>query len=300
VKRAAWIALACTVAAATVQAEPKRKTAPDKFTRAASEAFIAAVAADQKGDLRAALGLYTKAFAISPHPSTAYNMGDVQLRLSMVKDAVKSYETYLVLAPNAPDRADVERLVQKLLSTPSVLTVITTAASDPSSIAFKWTYVLIDGVIVKKPGVAPIEGEQPKLNFDVTPGEHVVEVISDVTYGRRDCVVKPAMRNDCYVTAPPRIDGTIVVSGDNRFNVWTTPPSKQDRSPDSVIGKRITLQPGKRRLLLRDRNFECPPILVDVPGGSDLAYVHVTTKESDDLQRCRAIDIKRLRLAFDP
>lgn len=295
---AAWITV-CALAA-TAHADPKRKTTPDKFTRAASEAFIAAVAADQKGDLRAALGLYTKAFAISPHPSTAYNMADVQLRLNQVKDAVKSYETYLALSPAAPDRADVERLLHKLRVGPAVLTVTTTMASDPNAVSFKWVYVLVDGVIVKKPGVAPIEAEQPKLNFDVTPGEHLIEVISDVTYGRRECVVKPAERNECLVTAPPRVDGTIVISGDNRLTVWRAPPSRQDRSPDSMLGKRFTLQAGKRKLLLRDRSFECTPLLVDVPGGSDLAYVNVSTKQSDDLQRCRALDIKRLRLKFDP
>ncbi|HVK85416.1 MAG TPA: tetratricopeptide repeat protein [Kofleriaceae bacterium] len=298
-KRAAWVVLACALASAA-HASPKRKTTPDKFTRAASEAFIAAVAADQKGDLRAALGLYTKAFAISPHPSTAYNMADVQLRLNQVKEAMKSYETYLALAPSAPDRADVERLLQKLVEGPAVLTVKTTMASDPSSVSFKWMYVLVDGVIVKKPGVAPIESEQPRLNFDVAPGEHLVEVISDVTYGRRACVVKPAERNECLMTAPPRIDGTIVISGDDRLVIWTSPPSRKDRSPDSVLGKRITLPPGKRKLLVRDRNYECAPILVDVPGGSDLGYLNVTTKESDDLRRCRALDIKRLRLKFDP
>jgi hypothetical protein len=302
VKRAAsLLALACTLAAGTAVANPKRKTAPDKFTRAASEAFVAAFEADQKGDLRAALGLYAKAFAISPHPSTAYNMGDIQVRLNMLTDAAKSYETYLALAPTAPDRADVEKLVERLLQGSTVLTVTTSSASDPNAVSFKWAYVLVDGVIVKKPGVAPSDTTDPKLNFDVLPGRRAVEVITDVSYGKRDCDVKPGERAQCLITAPPRTDGNIVISGDSQLQIWLVPPARPNgRRPDNQSGKRLTLPVGKRKLLLRDRNFECAPVAIEIPGGSDIAYLHVTTNESDDLQRCRTIDIKRLRLKFDP
>ncbi|MDX2093953.1 MAG: tetratricopeptide repeat protein [Kofleriaceae bacterium] len=300
-KRTALLGLAVTLASGTSLANPKRKTTPDKFTRAASESFIAAVEADQKGDLRSALGLYAKAFAISPHPSTAYNMADVQLRLNMLTDAAKSFETYLALAPTAPDRTDVERLIDKLLKGLTVLTVTTTSASDPNAISFKWAYVLIDGVIVKKPGGAPTDTAAPKLNFDVVPGRHTVEVITDVTYGKRECELKPGEQAECEVTAPPRTDGTIVISGDSQLSIWLVPPARNGgRRPDDQIGKRVTLPPGKRKLFLRDRNFECAPVAVDIPGGSDLAYLNVTTKEVDDLQRCRTIDIKRLRLKFEP
>lgn len=298
---ASLLALACTLATGTAVANPKRKTTPDKFTRAASEAFIAAVDADQKGELRSALGLYTKAFAISPHPSTAYNMADVQVRLNMLTDAAKSYETYLALAPTAPDRADVEKLIDRLLKGPTVLTITTSSASDPNAVAFKWAYVLIDGVIVKKPGVAPSDTAEPKLNFDVIPGRHLVEVITDVSYGKRDCEVKPGEREQCLITAPPRTDGTIVISGDSRLRIWLVPPARGNgRRPDDQMGKRLSLPVGKRKLLLRDRNFECAPIAVDIPGGSDLAYLRVSTKEPEDFQRCRTIDIQRLRLKFDP
>ncbi|MEJ7603142.1 MAG: hypothetical protein WKG01_34965, partial [Kofleriaceae bacterium] len=67
---------------AVAEARPQRKKASDKFAQAASEAFGAAVAADTKGDLREALGLYQTAVAISTASSTAYNLADVVRRLS--------------------------------------------------------------------------------------------------------------------------------------------------------------------------------------------------------------------------
>ena len=297
-KRAVLLAL-CALVASPAAAGPKRKGTPDKFTRAASVAFTAAVAADQRGDLRAALGQYTKAFEISPHPSTAYNLADVQVRLGLLREAEKSYETYLVLAPAAPDRASVERAIAQLLTGATVVTVTTVDASSPTAVSFKSSYVLIDGVIVKQPGVAPDDPAAPKLNFDVAPGRHFVEVVSDVTYGSQTCDVKPGARSTCMLTAPPRVDGTIVISGDQALSVWLTAPKPRERRPDDQIGHRVTLPTGKRRVLVRDRDYECPPVTVDIPGGNDLAYVNLTSSEPDELHRCRTITIKRLRLKFD-
>ena len=77
--RTALLLLAVLTGTAAAEEAAKRKTAPDKFTKAAGEAFVAATAADQKGDLPTALGLYQKAFAISPHPSTMFNIADVAI-----------------------------------------------------------------------------------------------------------------------------------------------------------------------------------------------------------------------------
>jgi tetratricopeptide (TPR) repeat protein len=291
--------LAITVATAAAQPAPpapKRKATPDKFTRAAGEAFTQALEADKKGDLAAALGLYTKAFEISPHPNSVFNMADVQLRLGKLTDALKSYETYLVLAPNASDRKDVEALIDKIAKTTGVLTLKTSAASDPKSMSFKEAYVLLDGVIVKKPGVAPIPGEQPSLNFDALPGKHIVDVITPVSFGTTRCEAKPGARTDCFVVAPPRTDGAVVASSpDPGLQLLVEP---EDR--DDLIGKRFVRPAGKGRLLLRDRNYECLPVALDVPTGGDVAYVYLRAGEYDRLQRCRTIDVKKQRLQFEP
>src|SRR5262249_40387492 len=114
-KTFALLVLAASVAHAGPDGKPKAAPATDKLAKAAGEAFAAAHAADGKGDLATALGLYSKAYEISPHPSTAYNIGDVARRLNKLGQAIKFYETYLALAPTAADRKDVEALIDKLM-----------------------------------------------------------------------------------------------------------------------------------------------------------------------------------------
>ncbi|CAN5901243.1 hypothetical protein BH11MYX2_BH11MYX2_39070 [soil metagenome] len=48
----------------TAAAGPKNKKPPDRFAKAASDAFVAAEAADASGDHKKAMGLYVKAFDI--------------------------------------------------------------------------------------------------------------------------------------------------------------------------------------------------------------------------------------------
>ncbi len=112
----------------------KRKGTPDKFAKAAGEAFLEAVTADKAGDLKTALGLYQKAYGISPHPSTIYNIADVQRRLNLIPLALKSYETYLAIAPTASDKKDVEATIARLQATPGMLWVSSTPPSDSRSI----------------------------------------------------------------------------------------------------------------------------------------------------------------------
>ncbi len=278
----------------------KRKASPDKFTKAAGEAFAAAVTADQANDLPTALGLYQKAYGISPHPSTIYNIADVQRRLANLPLAIKSYETYLLLAPNARDRADVEALLDQLWRTPGTLLVFTGPTSNPKSIDLSAAYVLVNGRIEKKPG--PLAKPKPKTSDDpvielfVPAGEHTIDVVTPLTYGRKQCRVQPGAITRCEVLAPPRIDGAAIISGERPFRAYRNADS---RTKD-VVGQRFELPAGRHKLGLRDRSYECPPIVLDVSGANTVAYVHVSTAEYDGLQRCRTLDTKHHRLQFDP
>ena len=151
--RALVLVLAFTRIVAAEPDDAVRKGTPDKFVKAAGEAFRAAVAADKAGALRDALGLYQKAFAISPHPSTIYNIADVQRRLNLLPQALKSYEIYLAIAPTAADKAQVEALIDKLNKTPGMLWISSPAPSNPQAIDLTDAYILIDGEIKKQPGV---------------------------------------------------------------------------------------------------------------------------------------------------
>ncbi|MBA3395335.1 MAG: hypothetical protein H0T89_21985 [Deltaproteobacteria bacterium] len=285
---------------ATTTGAAKRKATPDKFAKAAGEAFAAAVTADQANDLPTALGLYQKAYGISPHPSTVYNIADVQRRLANLPLAIKSYETYLLLSPNARDRADVEALLEQLRRTPGTLLVSTGPASNPKSIDLPAAYVLVSGRIEKKPGPLATPktktSDDPVIELFVAAGEHTIDVVTPLTYGRKQCNVQPGAVTRCEVFAPPRIDGAVIVSGDRRFRTYRN----ADRRTGDVVGERFELPAGRHKLALRDRSYECAPIVLDVGAVNTVAYVYVSSAEYHGLQRCRTLDTKHHRLQFDP
>jgi hypothetical protein len=293
----AFLMLAVVLALGGV-AHAQPKTKPDKFTKAAGDAFTAAVDADSKGDLRTALGLYEKAYAISAHPSTIYNLADVQRRLSMLRAAIKSYETYLVMSPDAKDRADVEKVIDELSKTPGTLIVFTSEASDRDSLDLPAGYVLVDGAIKKKPGAVDTKKPRgrPEIHLLIPPGEHVVDFVTPLTYASRECNVDPGSERYCELKAEPRIDGNAVISARNRtFDVLT------ERRGKDLVQKRIELPSGKQRLLVKDRSYGCAPLALEVGGGANvISYAFIDTTEYDGFKRCRALDIKQHRLQFEP
>ncbi len=292
------LALLARIAAADSDA-PVRKASPDKFAKAAGEAFQAAVAADKDGDLPTALGLYQKAFAISPHPSTIYNIADLERRLGQLPQALKSYETYLLIAPTAADKQQVEALLDRLQKTPGMLWVTTAPASDPSSIDLTSAYIIVDGEIKKQPGVeihAGPYGYREGFGIDLRGGKHIVDVVTAVSFGSQDCKFGPGENTQCTVTAPPRTDGLVVFNSSEK-PIEVRMPGKARSNRREI---RFELPAGKQRLLLRDRSFECRTIPVEVPRGADVAYVYVATTEHDRLERCRAMTVTQHRLHFAP
>lgn len=295
---AALAGLGAIAAPAAADDPAKRKATPDKFVKAAGEAFVQAVEADKAGDLKTALGLYQKAYAISPHPSTIYNIADVQRRLLEYAAALKSYETYLALAPGAADRKDVEAVIDKINKTPGTLLVGTVEVSDPDAVDFKNAYVLVDGEVKIKPGTAPQPikewGGRIGFKIPVPGGKHVVDVVTAITHGHQTCNVAVGDEGYCMVKAKPRIDGRLVVNSSERsFSVRTEPKGK------SIVGQRVELPAGKHRLLVRDRSFECALVAVTIPAGGDVQLVFLSTPEYE-FERCRSIDVKQQRLTFAP
>jgi tetratricopeptide (TPR) repeat protein len=278
-------------------AESKTKRAPDKFMKAAGDAFAAASEADAKGDLHTALGLYEKAHAISPHPSTIYNIADVRRRLSQLRQAIKAYETYLVMSPEAKDRADVEVLLEQLAKTPGTLAIFTTQASDRDSVDLAAGIVLVDGEIKRKPGPVP-EGKpraRAEIQLQVPPGKHIVDLVTPITYATDDCEVEPGGTAFCELRAEPRIDGNTVISASDRMI-----DAKLSRKDKDLVYKRVELPAGKLRLVVKDRSFGCAPLALDVAsGGNTITYAFLKTTEFE-FKRCRTLDIKQHRLQFEP
>jgi len=301
--RIALLLLLALAGTASADKDAKRKAAPDRYIKAAGEAFAAATAADQKGDLPTALGLYQKAFAISPHPASVYNIADIQRRLGKMSDAVHSYETYLAISPDAADRKTVEAVIEKLNTEPASVFIITARLSDPKAIDLKTAYILLDGKIVVKPDTPMTQavdaGDNLGFELKLAPGKYVLDAVSPLTYGSSTCSVGPGERQICHVSAAPRIDGNVVISGnDSQLQILTTRPEGLRRPTEMY--KRIQRPPGRNKLFVRDREFECPHLVVDAPKGGDVLYTFVKQTESVSAKRCRPYEVIQHRLKFAP
>lgn len=101
---AAWCA---TVAAAT-------PAHADVANRAAQRYFEQGEALFKVGKFTAALREYQKAFDAEPLPELLYNIGQCYRNLGDYEHAILNFKTYLSLLPNAPDRAQVETLIENL------------------------------------------------------------------------------------------------------------------------------------------------------------------------------------------
>lgn len=280
-------------------AQPK-KPPPDKFAKAAGDSFKAALAADEANDLPTALGLYQKAFAISPHPSTAYNIADVFRRQGKLSDAIHYFEIFLALSSNAKENKAVEVLIEKLWATPAVLELESSPPSDPSSVDLASAYVLVNGQIVKRAGEPAgfdPRTNAPRVELQVPSGHDVaVDVITPLSFGSVRCRLPPGEKQRCHIRMDPRIDGALVVStNDVRRDLELQLGEKKE-----VAQGRVKVPAGRQTFELRDRNLECPtPVTVDVPKGNDVAYVFVEARATWVYQRCRVYRIKQHKLPFD-
>lgn len=86
----------------------------DVTTRAAQRYFEQGEQLFKLGRFSAALKEYQKAFDAEPLPELLYNIGQCYRNLGDYEHAVLNFRTYLNLLPNAPDKAEVETLIENL------------------------------------------------------------------------------------------------------------------------------------------------------------------------------------------
>jgi tetratricopeptide (TPR) repeat protein len=66
------------------------------------------------GDYQKALELFKRAYLLYEEPSILFNSAQCERQLKHPEEAVKLYKSYLRKVPDAPNRADVEKMIQRL------------------------------------------------------------------------------------------------------------------------------------------------------------------------------------------
>lgn len=162
--RRTLLALACTLAAPPLASAQTRPSLEEGAPPLAEQRYLTGREMYRQGNLEGAVEEFRTAFDLFPTSSKlAFNLGRVSERLGRTAEAANWYRTYLKLAPEAPDRAEIEALVASLerrLTAQQGTLVVTT---EPLGAA-----VFVDG--------ATTAAGQTPLTVRLAPGEHALRV----------------------------------------------------------------------------------------------------------------------------
>jgi tetratricopeptide (TPR) repeat protein len=267
------------VAAAVAQGNPmaaaaKRKLPTDKYTAEAIEPFVAAIMADKAGDFYNAERRYKDSIKALDHANTHYNLADVQRRMERWTDAIKSYKEYLRLAPDAPDRGEVERVIAAIEQRPSTSVI---DGEDPDGIVF------IDGKLI---GPSPVVISLPD-------GPHVIDRITPTKHAHRSFTARPSTKERHRMTASRETPGNVILSSN-----LTSLGSWRDNGNEYRLPGRMALPAGRHSTYLLSPKRACSPLVFDAPRPDELVFVYIeaTTGGSG----CTPIKVTQTKVRFPP
>lgn len=260
-------------------APPKRKPPTDAYPAEAIDPFVEAVLADKAGNLSQAQRRYQDANRASEQANTHYNIADVQRRMERWKQAIESYKKYLELAPDAPDRAEVERLIEQLVKRPGTAVI---DGEEPDAIVF------VDGKLM---GPSPVV-------LQVGDGRHTADRITKTTHAQRTFEVKPATTEHIRLTASREEPGNVILGGNVGFGgTW------RDRGHEYQLPGRMALPPGRHSTYLVSPDRACSPLVFDAPKPDELVFVYVHAQAQADTRArsgCLPIQIIQTKVRFLP
>lgn len=274
--------LALCLLASTATASPiggataVRKLPPGDLSQENTDDFVHGLAYDKQGQLTNAEHAYERViYRVKTAAAAYYNLGDLYRRLELTQKAIEAYEKYLAHAPDAADRAQVEKLVAKLKAAPANVVI---DGRTPNGIIF------LDG---KRVGASPWIGS-------VSAGLHRADRLTATTYGTSTFTTKNATnvhedvsdrvaKGNVLITGSPDLYGSSWTDGDTTFS----------------LHDRFTLAPGKYSTFLVRKDFACSPLAFEVAKAPALTYVYVTVAPKTDT--CVPITVKTQTITFkDP
>jgi len=278
VARVAACVLACTtVTLADAPPSPapvRRKPATEAYPPEALSLFVDAVIADKAGDLGAANDGYWRSLRVSPQANTYYNLANVQHRREWFEQAIESYRKYLELAPDAPDRAEVERVIAAIEKRPAIVVI---DGREPGAI------VVVDGKLV---------GPSPAL-IRPAEGRHVVDRIGPKSYLHKSFFLPAGPRTEHIDARYEEQAGNVVLSASPAI-VWKGKFEYDDRA--LPFPGRFTLPPGRHAIRLPSYELECNTIVFDVAKGDHVTYVYIDEADGPRDRGCRSLTVRTQKL----
>jgi tetratricopeptide (TPR) repeat protein len=260
---------------------PVRKPASVTWMAEELAVFADAMMADKAGDLEKAESFYRRSDLDEKRPEAIYNLADVQRRMERTKDAIESYKKYLELAPDAPDRADVGRLIDKLAATPPIVTI---DGEDPRAVVF------IDGVLA---------GPSPQ-SVSITEGDHSIDRIGPTSYNHHFHTGKPVEARHLSGYGSKEEAGNVVLSA--APSVRQSGRWRDDSEREWTLPGRMTLEPGRYQTTLFRDGYACNPLVFDVPRGDGVTFVYIDAppRERNARGACLPITVKVKKVVFPP
>lgn len=269
--------LVCGLATSAVgQPASRKQSGGTELQLRAVEEFVEAVIADRAGDYDKAVRHYESANRSSPHANTYYNLAEVYRRMEKLDRAVESYKKYLELAPKAPDRAAIAKLVETLERTPGRVVI---DGDDLDGVIF------LDGRLLgPSPQRLSIDDKEPHQVDRITPTGHEQRRFSvtpmRVSHVTLRSVGKEATGNVVFSSSPGLGSGTIEVAN----------------GVDIQVPGRMTVKPGRYKFsYLRS----CKPVEFVVPAGKEVTYVYFAGKSQPN-QACIDVTATQTRVRFAP
>jgi tetratricopeptide (TPR) repeat protein len=108
------VALALALVTAVGAARPALADAPDPATQTARQHYERGQQLFALQRFEPALAAFQRAFDASPIPAFLFNIGQCQRNLGAYEAAIFSFQRYLKLEPDAPNREQVEALIERL------------------------------------------------------------------------------------------------------------------------------------------------------------------------------------------
>lgn len=255
----------------------RRKLPVATWEPAAIELFVEGLIADRDGDLGLALKRYDKANDREPQANTHYNLADLHRRLGSYRRALEAYRSYLELAPDAPDRAEVERLIARIETTPGTVVI---DGQDLDAVVY------VDGKLV---GPSPVVVQLPD-------GRHAVDRIGPTTHRQRTVTTSGASHEHVSLNVEIDTPGNVVLSASAALGTQGSWVDKATGVTYSLPGRQ-QLAPG-RHVTTPWGNRTCSKVVFDVPRGEGVTFVYLDAGPREKGASCHPVTVRQQKVRF--